>query len=210
MAVRASDTARVYRGEDAKERRSKRRARLLEAGLDLLGSAGWQATTVTAVCERARLTPRYFYESFANRDELVVAIFDSVIEEITADVLASEPTDAVELLRATATAFVKMARDDPRKGLAGFVEALGNEALTRRRIRGMHWFGKQLAARARKGRRLTTGEARQLQTASLIVSGGLIEMITAWLDGELESSPEQMIDNYTRVSAAALSAALAG
>jgi AcrR family transcriptional regulator len=208
MAARAPDTARTYRGEDADQRRTKRRARLLEAGLDLLGSAGWKATTVTAVCERARLTPRYFYESFANRDELVVAIFDGLIEEITAEVLASEPADAVALLRATATAFVKMAGDDPRKGLAGFVEALGSEALTRRRIRGMHWFAKQLAARARKGRRLSKGEARQLETASLIVSGGLIEMITAWLDGELDSSPEQMIDSYTRASAAALSAAL--
>jgi AcrR family transcriptional regulator len=210
MAQTTSEAARTYRGEDADERRTKRRARLLEAGLDLLGREGWQATTVTAVCERARLTPRYFYESFANRDDLVVAIFDGVIEEITSAVLASSPADTVELLQATAGAFVKMVIDDPRKGRATFVEALGSEALTRRRIEGMHWFAKQLAAQARAGRRLTKREARQLKAASLISSGGLVEMITAWLHGELESSAEQMVDDYTRVCAAGLTAALAG
>ncbi len=198
---------RTYRGEAAGDRKARRRAQLLEAGLDLLGNQGWQAATVTAICERARLTPRYFYESFASRDELLVAIFDSIIDEITREVLASRPTNPVDLLRATVTAFVRMASEDPRKGRATFIEALGSEALTRRRIEGMHWFADQLAQQARAGRRLGKREARKLKTASLIAAGGLIEMITAWLDGELDSRPEQMVDEYTQVCAAGLAAA---
>src|SRR5918999_5057985 len=53
-------SARVYAGMAAEERRARRRARLLEAGLELLGTKGAQATSVTAVCRLARLTPRYF------------------------------------------------------------------------------------------------------------------------------------------------------
>src|SRR5438876_2881874 len=115
MAQAGSTPVRTYRGEAPEERRSRRRSQLLEAGLELLGTKGWQATTVTAVCGRARLTPRYFYESFAGRDELLVAIFDGVIEDITREVLAAGPSDPQELLRATVTAFVKMVTDDPRK-----------------------------------------------------------------------------------------------
>jgi AcrR family transcriptional regulator len=209
MARTTTAASRIYRGEGADERRARRRSQLLEAGLDLLGNEGWQATTVTAVCERARLTPRYFYESFTSRDDLVVAIFDGVIEEITREVVACKPADPVELLRATATAFMRMVVDDPRKGRATFVEALGSEALTRRRIEGMHWFADQLAARARGRRRLRKSEARQLKTASMIAAGGLIEMITAWLDGELDSSDTQIVEDYTRVCAAGLAAAVA-
>lgn len=33
--------------------------------------------TMTEVCARAGLTERYFYESFRNLDELLVAIFDA-------------------------------------------------------------------------------------------------------------------------------------
>jgi AcrR family transcriptional regulator len=162
---------------------------------------------VTAVCERARLTPRYFYESFADRDELLVAIFDGVIDEITRDVLASAPTDARELLRATATAFVNMVIDDPGRGRALFIEAFGSEALMRRRFERMHWFADQLTNQARGGRRLRKDEARRLKTASLIAAGGLIETILAWLEGELESTPERIIEDYTRDCAAALAAA---
>jgi hypothetical protein len=103
----------------------------------------------------------------------------------------------------------EVASDDPGKGRALFVEAFGSEALMKRRFERMHWFAEQLARQARAGRRLRKDQARSLQIASLIASGGLIETMTAWLEGELESTPEQIIDVYTRVCAADLAAAAA-
>jgi AcrR family transcriptional regulator len=200
--------ARTYRGEAAEERRFRRRAQLLEAGLELLGTEGWQATTVTAVCERARLTPRYFYESFADRDELLVAIFDGVMEDITREALAAAPSDGEEALRATVAACVKVVTDDQRKGRVAFVEALGSEALMNRRLRAMRRLADRLTDQARAGRRLSKDEARRLQPASLIAVGGLIETMIVWLDGGLDSTADQIIDDYTRLCAAALSAAV--
>jgi AcrR family transcriptional regulator len=208
MTRTATAPARTYRGEGPEDRRSRRRARLLEAGLELLGTSGWQATTVTAVCERARLTPRYFYESFTDRDELLVAIFDEIIAEVRRAAAAAAPRDGEEALRATVTAFVRVVTDDPRKGRALFLEALGSEALWRRRIEGMHWFADRLADRARGKRRLRKDQARRLGTASLIAAGGLVETMIAWLDGGLDSTADQLIADYTRSCAAALAAAL--
>lgn len=207
MGEPGSTGFRSYRGESADERRSRRRSQLLEAGLELLGTKGWRATTVTAVCDRARLTPRYFYESFTDRDELLVAIFDSIIDEITREVVAAAPSDAHETLRATATAFVRMATDDPRKGRAAFVEAFGSEALMQRRFERMRWFAGLLADQERAGRRLRKAQARRLQAASLIAAGGLIETLVVWFDGGLDSTADQVIEDYTLLCTAALVAA---
>jgi AcrR family transcriptional regulator len=151
------------------------------------------------VCHQARLTPRYFYESFADRDDLLVAIFDDIIDQITQDVLTAQPSGAEETLRTTVTAFVRLVRNDPRKGRAAFVEAFGSEALMRRRFERMRWFAGQLADQARGGRRLNRADERKLQTACMIASGGLIETMIVWLDDGLDSTPAQIIDDYTRM-----------
>src|SRR5947209_17600727 len=79
----------VYGGVEAGERQASRRKRLLEAGLDLLGREGWHAFTVRAVCARAKLGPRYFYESFPDRDALMVAILDQLAQEGAGRALAA-------------------------------------------------------------------------------------------------------------------------
>ncbi len=135
MGESSSAPTRLYRGLAAGERRAERRERLLESGLQLLGTEGWRATTVTAVCELARLTPRYFYESFRDRDELLVAIFDGIVGEVTDQVRgtldAAQPQNMRETVRANIAAWITVATKDPRKGRVAFVEALGSETLMR-------------------------------------------------------------------------------
>ena len=71
---------RQWAGSRLADRQAERRRALLDAGLDLLGAEGGPAVGVRAVCRRARLTERYFYESFADRDALVAAVYDEVTE----------------------------------------------------------------------------------------------------------------------------------
>ena len=54
-----------WAGTTLADRRADRRRRLLDVGLDLLGSRGSAAVSVRSVCRTAQLTDRYFYESFA-------------------------------------------------------------------------------------------------------------------------------------------------
>lgn len=202
---------RHYRGKSAEERRAARRERLLDAALDVLGTNGWQATTVTAVCERARLTPRYFYESFGDRDEIVVAVFDQVMTEISGrvlDMIGNGGVGVTETLRATAAAFVSVTADDPRKGRVAFFEALGSEALMRKRVEMMRWFANAIAADARRTYGLPDGQDYALELAGLIAAGGLVDTVAAWLAGELKATAEQVIDTYARLCTASLQAAL--
>jgi AcrR family transcriptional regulator len=66
--------SRNYGGVTAEQRRAIRRAALVEAALDLFAEDGARAVSKRAVCARARLNDRYFYEHFADSDALLEAI----------------------------------------------------------------------------------------------------------------------------------------
>ncbi|MBI5104391.1 MAG: helix-turn-helix transcriptional regulator, partial [Solirubrobacterales bacterium] len=73
---------RVYGGMTPAERRARRRAQLLEAGLEVFARRGWARATVADVCRAAGLSQRYFYEQFADREGLFLAITDRIAEEV--------------------------------------------------------------------------------------------------------------------------------
>src|SRR5271163_401625 len=83
----AVQTARRYRGVTASERRTQRRERLLDAGLELFGTEGYASTSVRTLSAAASLNSRYFYESFASREELLYEVYTEVLKEISAEVI---------------------------------------------------------------------------------------------------------------------------
>ncbi|SDP00303.1 DNA-binding transcriptional regulator, AcrR family [Ralstonia sp. 25mfcol4.1] len=74
--------ARRYRGAEAEERRAQRRGQLIAAAVQVYGERGYQNATVKAVCEAAGLTERYFYESFANSEALLLASYETVTHRL--------------------------------------------------------------------------------------------------------------------------------
>jgi AcrR family transcriptional regulator len=189
--------ARSYRGVAAADRRAERRERLLEAGLDLLGTGGLGATTMTAVCARAGLTERYFYESFPNRDALLVAIFDQIVDEIEATVLAAvdeAPGDARAKARAAIGAFVELLTDDPRKGRIAVIEAIGLEAIARRRLDALRRFAALIAAQGREFYGSPPDTDRIVELTAFMLAGGLAETLIAWFDGSLDIGRDELIE----------------
>ena len=57
-----------------------RRARFIEAGVELFGTQGFRGATVRGVCAAAGLTDRYFYESFPTLEALLAAVYRSLKE----------------------------------------------------------------------------------------------------------------------------------
>jgi AcrR family transcriptional regulator len=198
-----------YRGIPAAERRAERRERLLDAGLQILGSEGWQATTVRGVCEQARLNPRYFYESFSGLDELLVAVFDRIAAEAVDAVLqavSEHPDDPAATARATIGAFVDLMTADPRKGRVAFVEAMGSEALMRRRLDTMQQFAELVAEYARETYGADAGDEETAQLTAQMLVGGLTEALIAWLEGRLQVSRERLVEHCAALFIAAANA----
>jgi AcrR family transcriptional regulator len=202
----------VYGGQSAEQRRAERRQQLLAAGLDLMGTEGWSATTVRGVCARAKLTSRFFYESFEDLDALAVAVFDEVVEDATArvvDAVAAAPDDPHAQARAAIDTFVRALTDDPRKARVTFIEALGSEALLERRLATMTTFAELIAAQARASYSPPASEDPLVELTARLLTGGLAELLITWLQGEIEIDRERLIDDCVALFVATAEAAAA-
>jgi AcrR family transcriptional regulator len=109
-------TARQYGGHSADERRLARRERLIEAAIRVYGEVGYRNATVKAVCEAAELTERYFYESFASSEALLMAAFETVSHRLIdcLDRIRAEHTgSADERCHAVLRTYFQALKDDP-------------------------------------------------------------------------------------------------
>ena len=85
----SSSRGRAYGGRSLDERRSKRRAQFVEAGIAVFGCDGFRAATVKSLCREAGLTERYFYESFANSEALFAEVYKTLVKRLENDVVAA-------------------------------------------------------------------------------------------------------------------------
>src|SRR3954468_17616405 len=94
-------------GSTLADRAAARRAALIEAGVELLGTEGAAGVTVRAVCRGAKLTERYFYESFDSRDALLRAVHAQVAGAARAAIAAAIGPDTASdaIARAGVCAF---------------------------------------------------------------------------------------------------------
>jgi AcrR family transcriptional regulator len=190
----------VYRGVSAEDRTAGRRARLLEATLAVWADPEVR-TTMTGVCAAAGLSERYFYESFRDLDEALQAVLDGIAAEIehttqeAADAAGADPTARVH---ASVRAFVQLLVDDPRKGRVAIVESAAVPTLRRRRTELLRHFAHRTAEESRELLGLDGSGGVEDEIAGLLFIGGMAELITAWLDGALEATPEELVSEAAR------------
>ncbi len=106
-----------------------------------MASSGWAATTVREICKTAGLNTRYFYECFDGLDELLVAVFDWIIEDSIAtagSAMAAAEKDSRSQVHAGVVGAVTALTADPRRARVIATEAMGSQRLTRRRMRLTH------------------------------------------------------------------------
>ncbi len=202
-------TERPYGGQLAHERKQARRAALIEAGLELLGTQGVNATTVRAVFREAGLSQRYFYESFANIDELLVAVFDHVMTSTITQAIAMLPQadGNVRMVIAALVNAFSATLDDERATRVALVEAWGSEALMRRRVDMLHFGAISLAAAVKSGADHPPDDG-SVELAAFTIVGGLLESMLAWVDGALNVSRDMLFMRFIDIAVATMDQAL--
>ncbi len=190
-------TTRTYRGVAAADRQAQRRVQLLDATLDLWGDPARPRVTMTAVCQRAGLTERYFYESFNHLDEALLAVLEQIadqIERTTTEALHAVGGDPTDRVHASITAFVQILTDDPRKGRAAIIESAHGETTRELRALLLRRFAELSASEARRlyGAQ-SWPEAEGALMATMFV-GGVAQLVTSWLDGSLPATPGEIVD----------------
>ncbi|PVD09529.1 helix-turn-helix domain-containing protein [Streptomyces sp. CS147] len=183
-------TERSWGGTKLADRRAARRQTLLDAAERLAGEEGCAAVTVRSVCREARLTDRYFYESFTGRDDLLLAAFERVADEarsaLEGAVAAGGPQLEVRA-RAAVSAFVTLVLDAPHKGRLLLLEPFADPVLGARSHLLMPAFtdlvGGQLAG---------TGDDIDRLLAAHALVGGLANLFAGWLHGTLDVPRERL------------------
>ncbi len=201
-----AETRKSWAGTSLDDRRAARRASLLEAALELVAGAGAGALSVRAVCRESGLTERYFYENFADREALLIALHDQVTNEAFealaavvnrqaeaagGDLAALAPDEAEAMSAAVIHAFTSHLLDDPRRARVLLVEGFADATLTARGLAAMPSFAELTGATflARWPGLIDETDARLNGQALL---GALVHLYLAWFRGELDIDRERL------------------
>jgi AcrR family transcriptional regulator len=186
-------TERRYGGKTASERRAQRRAQLLDAGLELYGTQGYAATTIEGLCARAGLNPRYFYEQFAGREQLLGAVYERhVLEVLTVVQTAIDAAgdDRAQRLASGLQAFVAATLDDERGARVNYFEMIGvSPELDALRRRVLGDYAELIAAEAPGG---IGGVDTRLAAVALV--GATDGLIIDWLSGDRRRPRQAIVD----------------
>lgn len=183
---------RPYRGIDAAERLEQRRSRFVDAGLDLLSTPPGEPT-VRAICAKAGVALRYFYESFSDKDDFAAAVYDNVTAGLAASTQAAvSAAPRADQGRAGMANIVHTVADDPRIGRLLFSTQLSNEMVTRKRAESTGLFAALLGQYA--GEALNLPESYRRQAGTHFTVGGVGQTISAWLNGEITCTTDELID----------------
>lgn len=188
--------ARPYGGVPADQRRARRRAALLAAGLELLGTEGLAATTVRKVCAEAGLNDRYFYESFRDPAALLLAVREQVTAHafaVVAKAIADTAPDPDVRVRAVIVALVDFFTEDPRRGHL-LVQSQATDELRAARQTSVRAMARVVADQgaAMLGAQAPPEPDREL--AALTLVHGTLELFASWLRGELDITRTHLVD----------------
>ena len=118
---------RQFKGLSLSERKEARREKLIEAGIATYGTQGFFSVTVKDVCNEAKLTERYFYESFKKSEELFQTVFLKMIGKmqtcLTQAVIMAAP-EPKNMVTAGLSALLTAIKDDPRMARIIYIDAM--------------------------------------------------------------------------------------
>lgn len=126
---RAGGHGRVYAGQSADERDAARRARLLAAIHDVVGTQGYAALKVERVCALAGVSTRNFYKQYENKEAAFVDLYDTLLGQSGQRVLRllaqTEGQPLRQRVPAALLAYLEPMFDDQRTARIAFVEVVG-------------------------------------------------------------------------------------
>ncbi|AXB43363.1 TetR/AcrR family transcriptional regulator [Amycolatopsis albispora] len=198
-----SGVHRPWRGVAAEERQARRRAQLLDACFAIMGTQGVAAVTMRGVCREAKLTERYFYESFRSREELLTAVLETVARQardVLVEALEQSSSDSPGLVRRAVAAFTEFVTADPRRGRVLFVESLAAPELASRGTELVEEFTATIALALRSP--ALAGEdadERDVELNARAVFGALAWLYQGWLNQRVPVDRDRFVRHAVSV-----------
>jgi AcrR family transcriptional regulator len=165
----------------------------MEAALDLFAEDGARGVSKRAVCARARLNDRYFYEHFTDSDALLEAVVqDATVRGLEA-VNAVNQTAAPDIraqVHVTAIAALDYLTGDPRL-VQLLLRSHTSEVLQRARLESARAIARAMAALINTPSSEEPERLDSVMAAYALVSGAM-EVIAGWLRGDFDTNRDHI------------------
>jgi AcrR family transcriptional regulator len=189
--------ARAYRGMSQDERRADRRTRLIAAAIAVYGERGYRQATVRAVCGAAGLTERYFYESFANSEDLLITSFNAVtfsVMGVITDAAKAAGRNRTARARAMLRAYFSALQREPASARVFLVEIRGvSRAVDTAFDAALRCIGQEVA------RIVAPPGSQPDELLQAGVVGGVIHIALRWIEQDYRPAIEEVTDTALRL-----------
>ena len=129
-------------------------------------------------------------------------MLEEIIDHALASTLAAlvgAPDDPTSKVRAAVETIIGEFTDDPRRARIVFVEAFGSEPMMTRRFEATASLAGVMRAVGPTVIDLPAESDDLIEAVSLILTGGIAELVIAWVAGRLDLSRDDLIDTCTEV-----------
>ncbi len=185
MSPPRTPSKRKYKGLTAEQLREERRERLLSSALQLYAERGYANAPIELICSTAKVTTRHFYEQFRGREELLAALFRSLVGEASDVIRASLQDPSLDTPRQISHAlrgFAHYMLEDPRRARILCLESVGvSDSMERMRRKLVHAFARLIADYANSLVAAGFIPARDYSMSAVAIVGAINELFVEWL-----------------------------
>ena len=177
----------------------------MTSAVHLFGTRDYEDVTVADVCAGAKVSKRYFYEHFADRETLLLAVHHDQNTWLLTQVARAAPRQAAsaeEFLRPMMRTLVAKLREDPERARVIYVNAPRMETRRRGVLREDAQHFAPLVNRF-------VGEPadrRRLERTLLALIAGISEVVIDWMSRDMVEDPDVLAEHLTWISAHLLAA----
>ncbi len=176
--------------------------------MQMFGTVGYAMAPVGAICKTANLSTRQYYEEFASREALLIAVYDDVNRgalQAVAEALAELDTPALgERIRTALETYVAHTASDLRCARVMYVEIVGvNQAIEAYRMDWRRRWVTLIGGMLQEA--IDTGQipCRDYRLAAGAFIGAVDGLLQDWCAAEDRAPLPDVIAELCRIAAAA-------
>ncbi|HEX9998973.1 MAG TPA: TetR/AcrR family transcriptional regulator [Actinoplanes sp.] len=182
--------------------------RIVASAVHLFGTRDYDAVTVADVCTGARVSKRYFYEHFVDREDLIGAVHRELndwVQQGMASAMADASATLTDSLRRALRVHIGQLRDHPDRARLIYINA-PRSAIRRRALsrRNAEFFGHFVRRAGAQGDDRLRDDRLRYDRTLLALVAGVSEVIVDWIIREMSDDPDELAEHLAGIAAALL------
>lgn len=179
----------------------ERREILLETALELIGTRGYKAATVQAICSEADLGESQYREAFEGTEDLLIELYHKQLMRMESVLIqaALSPGELSKKPTQVLTGLLDLLESDPRIGRIVFFEMTGVSDRVEKAYRtGLEKFT-NIIAMALTPLILKLGKPVDAELTARAVVGAVIHILSHWQYSGFKPEKKRLVGNLTAV-----------